>query len=120
VVELWADSAGDRLDRWLSERLPDLSRARIQKLIEQGQVVRNGDPCRSKKDSVQVGDRLVITIPAAQPLEVPAQAIPLEILYEDDAILILNKPAGLVVHPAPGHADGTLVNAILAHCPNLQ
>lgn len=119
-IDLQAEQGGDRLDRWLAEQLPDLSRARIQKLIEQGQVYRNGALCSSKKESVQVGDRIQLTIPGATPLDLPAQEIPLDILFEDEDVLILNKPAGLVVHPAPGHEDGTLVNAILAHCPNLQ
>jgi 23S rRNA pseudouridine1911/1915/1917 synthase len=119
-LELQVDQGGDRLDRWLTEQLPDLSRARIQKLIEQGHVTRNGQACLSKKDSVQAGDRIHLTIPDPIPLGLPAQKMPLEVLYEDDDVLILNKPTGLVVHPAPGHEDGTLVNAILAHCPNLQ
>ncbi|MBD2154645.1 RluA family pseudouridine synthase [Leptolyngbya sp. FACHB-16] len=118
-VTLQAAFAGDRLDRWLSEHLPDLSRARIQKLIDQGQVQVNGQICTSKKMAIQAGDRIDITIPDATPLELEAQSIPLDILYEDDSLLILNKPTGLVVHPAPGHEDGTLVNALLAHCPNL-
>ena len=120
VITLQVDQGGDRLDRWLADQLPDLSRARIQKLIEQGQLTRNGQVCQSKKDTVQVGDRIHLTIPDATPLDLPAQKIPLDVLYEDDDVLILNKPAGLVVHPAPGHEDGTLVNAILAHCPKLQ
>jgi 23S rRNA pseudouridine1911/1915/1917 synthase len=109
----------DRLDRYLSQSLPDLSRSRIQQLIEQGKVQLNGQICTSKKVSLKIGDRISLEIPEAQPLELEAQQIPLDILYEDDQLLILNKPAGLVVHPAPGHADGTLVNALLAHCPNL-
>ncbi|WP_017652882.1 RluA family pseudouridine synthase [Fortiea contorta] len=110
---------GERLDRYLAEELPDLSRSRIQQLIEQGKVQLNGNVCTTKKINVKVGDRIFVDIPAAQPLELQPQDIPLDILYEDDQLLILNKPAGLVVHPAPGHADGTLVNALLAHCPNL-
>ncbi|MBD2576328.1 RluA family pseudouridine synthase [Oscillatoria sp. FACHB-1406] len=109
----------ERLDRWLAEQLPDLSRSRLQKLIEGGCVCINGETCTSKKASVQNGDRVVVTIPEAVPLEVEAEAIPLDILYEDNALIILNKPAGLVVHPAPGHENGTLVNALLAHCPDL-
>lgn len=118
-ISLQVQQKSDRLDRYLSEQLPDLSRSRIQQLIEQGQVQLNGTTCTSKKASLKIGDILTLEIPAVQPLELPAQEIPLDILYEDDQLLILNKPAGLVVHPAPGHADGTLVNALLAHCPNL-
>lgn len=113
------ETTGDRLDRWLSNQLPDFSRSRLQQLIEQGNVQVNGHVCTSKKATVKMGDRIQINIPAVQPLELIPEEIPLDILYEDDSLLIINKPAGLVVHPAPGHSDGTLVNALLAHCPNL-
>lgn len=113
------NTKGDRIDRFLSQELPDLSRSRIQQLIEQGNVQLNDQVCTSKKINVKLGDRIILEIPEAQPLELLAEDIPLDILYEDDQLLILNKPAGLVVHPAPGHPDGTLVNALLAHCPNL-
>ncbi|MDP5018735.1 MAG: RluA family pseudouridine synthase [Dolichospermum sp.] len=109
----------DRLDRYLSQELSDLSRSRIQQLIEQGHVQVNDTVCTSKKINLKTGDRIILEIPAIQPLALIAENIPLDILYEDDELIILNKPAGLVVHPAPGHPDGTLVNAILAHCPNL-
>jgi 23S rRNA pseudouridine1911/1915/1917 synthase len=109
----------ERLDRYLAQELPDLSRSRIQQLIEQGKVQLNGQICTSKKITLKNGDRINLEIPEVQPLEIQAEDIPLDILYEDDQLLILNKPAGLVVHPAPGHPDGTLVNALLAHCPNL-
>jgi 23S rRNA pseudouridine1911/1915/1917 synthase len=111
--------AGDRLDRYLAAHLPDLSRARLQRLIEQGQVRVNGRICASKKAEVQSGDRLTVSIPPAEPLALQAEAIPLDILFEDAHLIIVNKPVGLVVHPAPGHATGTLVNALLAHCPDL-
>jgi 23S rRNA pseudouridine1911/1915/1917 synthase len=113
-----ANSSGDRLDRYLSQELPDLSRSRIQQLIEQGHVQLNGKST-TKKTTIKAGDRISLTIPEVEPLALQAENIPLDILYEDDSLLIINKPAGLVVHPAPGHQDGTLVNAILAHCPNL-
>ncbi|MBD2499407.1 RluA family pseudouridine synthase [Anabaena azotica] len=116
-LQVEEDSA--RIDRYLAEELPDLSRSRIQQLIEQGKVQVNGKICTSKKINLKVGDRITLEIPEAQPLELTPQDIPLDILYEDDQLLILNKPAGLVVHPAPGHPNGTLVNALLAHCPNL-
>lgn len=114
--ELLAVTEGDRLDRWLADQVPDLSRSRMQKLIEQGQVQINGQVCMSQKTSVQTGDQVLVTVPAAKPMELAAEEIPLEILYEDFHLLIINKPVGLVVHPAPGHEDGTLVNALLAHC----
>ncbi|XHX76150.1 MAG: RluA family pseudouridine synthase [Stenomitos frigidus ULC029] len=113
------EKSHQRLDRYLSAALPDLSRSHAQKLIEQGQVAVNGQVCTSKKLMVQAGDRLQITIPDAQPLDLQAEDIPLDILYEDDHLLIINKPVGLVVHPAPGHEGGTLVNALLAHCDHL-
>ncbi len=109
----------DRLDSYLSQELSDLSRARIQQLIQQGCVQVNDTVCTSKKVNLKIGDRITLEIPAILPLELIAEDIPLDILYEDDELIILNKPAGLVVHPAPGHPDGTLVNALLAHCPNL-
>ncbi|MCX7592803.1 MAG: RluA family pseudouridine synthase [Fischerella sp.] len=118
-ISLQVEEQAKRLDRYLAEKCTELSRSRIQQLIEQGQVQLNGKVCTSKKTVVKLGDRISLEIPPAEPLELAAEDIPLDILYEDDQLLILNKPAGLVVHPAPGHPDGTLVNAILAHCPNL-
>ncbi|AFY67979.1 RluA family pseudouridine synthase [Geitlerinema sp. PCC 7407] len=112
-------SSTPRLDSWLAEQVPDLSRSRIQKLIAQGQVSVNGAVCSSKKAVLQAGDRIEIVIPAPEPLDLQPEAIPLDILYEDDSLLILNKPAGMVVHPAPGHSEGTLVHALLAHCDSL-
>ena len=79
----------------------------------------NGKICTSKKATIQPGDRISLEIPSAQPLDLKPEHIPLDILYEDDSLLILNKPAGLVVHPAPGHPEGTLVNALIAHCRDL-
>lgn len=117
-----ADETDDdtaRLDRWLAVRLPELSRARIQKLIEQHRVELNQQICDSKKQRVQGGDRIVLDIPESQPLDLTPEAIALDVLYEDDEFIILNKPVGMVVHPAPGHATGTLVHALLAYCPNL-
>ncbi|MBC5797798.1 MAG: RluA family pseudouridine synthase [Sphaerospermopsis sp.] len=119
AINLLVQEKTERLDRYLSSAIPDLSRSRVQQLIEQGHVQVNDQVCTSKKINLKLGDRICLEIPAVQPLELVAEDIPLDILYEDEQLLILNKPAGLVVHPAPGHADGTLVNALLAHCPNL-
>jgi 23S rRNA pseudouridine1911/1915/1917 synthase len=116
---LQVQANSERLDRYLSQELPDLSRSRIQQLIEQGNVQINDTVCTSKKINIKAGDRIILEIPEAKPLQLQAEDIALDILYEDDQLIILNKPAGLVVHPAPGHPDGTLVNALLAHCPNL-
>ncbi len=118
-LEEKGDEGGDRIDRYLAQQLPDLSRSRIQQLIEQGNVQVNGTVCTSKKTTVQSGDHISLTIPEAKPLDLQPEAIPLDILYEDDTLIIVNKPAGLVVHPAAGHENGTLVNALLAHCQNL-
>lgn len=107
---------GTRLDRWLSTTLSDISRSQIQRLIEQGQVLVNQTPCTTKKVLVTLGDRISITIPDPTPLELEPENIPLDVLYEDEHLIILNKPAGMVVHPAPGHATGTLVHALLHHC----
>lgn len=105
-----------RLDRWLATQLPHLSRNRLQKLIDWEYVTVNGIGCTDKKYLVQPGDTITLTVPAVRPLEVLPEAIPLDILYEDEHFVIVNKPAGLVVHPAPGNMNGTLVNALLAHC----
>ncbi|MGI8934917.1 MAG: RluA family pseudouridine synthase [Phormidesmis sp.] len=105
-----------RLDRWLAEHVETLSRNRAQQLIEQGAVQVNGAVCDSKKEQVSQGDRIEITIPEASPYELQPENIPLDILYEDDQLLMVNKPAGMVVHPAPGHDTGTLVHALLFHC----
>ncbi len=107
---------GQRLDRWLAMQCEDVSRSHLQKLIEQGNVAVNRQVCTSKKYLLQIGDEIELQIPAAVPLSLQPESIPLDILYEDEHLLIVNKPAGLVVHPAPGHWTGTLVHALLAHC----
>lgn len=117
IGELNQNNVSQRLDIWLSNQIPDLSRSRVQTLISQGNVKVNDETCTSKKISVKTGDRIHLTLPETQPTSLQPQAIPLDILYEDDSLIIINKPAGLVVHPAAGHPDGTLVNALLAHCP---
>lgn len=111
---------GLRLDRGLAEQLPDLSRSRLQQLIRQGQVWLNGQPCLDKDRPLQAGDQIEVRIPPATPTSLQPERIPLDILYEDEDLLVINKPRGLVVHPAPGHASGTLVHALLAHCPRLS
>jgi len=115
------ETTSTRIDAWLSQALPDLSRSRIQNLISQGQVKVNDQICLSKKVNLKQGDRIELNIPLPKPLDVSANSdISLDVLYEDEQFLILNKPVGLVVHPAPGHSDDTLVNALLAHCENLS
>jgi 23S rRNA pseudouridine1911/1915/1917 synthase len=117
IGELNLNNVSQRLDIWLSNQIPDLSRSRVQTLISQGNVKVNDETCTSKKISVKTGDRIHLTLPETQPTSLQPESIPLDILYEDDSLIIINKPAGLVVHPAAGHPDGTLVNALLAHCP---
>ncbi|EDY38069.1 pseudouridylate synthase, 23S rRNA-specific [Cyanobium sp. PCC 7001] len=108
-----------RLDRWLVAQRPEQSRARIQKFIEAGYVRVNGVTGRAKTP-LRHGDRVEVWMPPPEPLPyLVAQAMPLDVLYEDAHLIVLNKPAGLTVHPAPGNKDGTLVNGLLHHCPDL-
>ena len=107
--------AGQRLDRWLAGQAGAPSRSALQGLMEAGYVRRNGAPA-NKKDKLAAGDCITLTLPDPQPIEAQPQNIPLDIVYEDDHLLVVNKPKGMVVHPAPGNPDGTLVNALLYHC----
>ncbi len=109
---LTADLSGERLDGFLSRTLPDLSRSAAQKLLEQGLVLRNGRPGK-KNDRLEVGDEIAVTLPQPKPLDVPATKMDLDIVYEDEDVLVINKPKGLVVHPAAGHQEDTLVNGLL-------
>ncbi len=109
-----------RIDRYLAGVQDQLSRSAIQRLIESGLVTRNGAQVTKGSQSVAVGDRLEVRVPPAEPSVPQPEALPLEILYEDDDILALNKAAGMVVHPGAGNRTGTLVNALLAHCPELN
>ena len=106
---------GERLDKALVEFMPDLSRAQIQRLIEGGQVLVNGQLPAKSGVRLEGGETAVVAVPAPEPSSLIAEAIPLQVVYEDADMLVLDKPAGLVVHPAAGHASGTLVNALLAH-----
>lgn len=113
--EVMPEEVGLRLDHFLALRLPDYSRSALQKLIEAGNVTIVGKPL-SKNYRIRIGETLDVCIPALQELSAKPEEIPLEIVYEDDDLLVVNKPKGMVVHPAVGHADGTLVNALLHHC----
>ena len=108
--------AGLRLDRLLAARLPELSRSRLKKLIEAERLSAGGQTIVEPSYRVKPGQRLILAVPAAAPARPQAQAIPLEVLYEDADLIVIDKPPGLVVHPAPGNPDRTLVNALLAHC----
>lgn len=117
-IEILVEEPGPRLDRFLAERL-DLSRSRLEQLIASDQVTVNG-LAPKKRYQPQPGDRIVVRVPPPVPSVASAEAIPLDIVFEDADLLVLNKPAGLVVHPAPGHRSGTLVNALLHHVTDLS
>lgn len=118
-VELTLDTPGQRLDRALSEALPDLSRMQWQRLIKEGVVLVNG---RSAKASQKLagGEQVTAVLPEVVESGLTAEDIPLDICYEDDDIILVNKPAGMVVHPSAGNETGTLVNAILHYCPDIE
>jgi len=108
----------DRLDRFLSERL-DISRTRVQALIEGGHVEVDGRAAR-KSERLEEGERVTVAVPPPVPVDIPAEDLPLSVVFEDDHLLVVDKPAGMVVHPAPGHRTGTLVNALLFHVRDLS
>ncbi len=118
AVQLKADSAGARLDIFIVQKLPELSRSFIQKLIEDGHITLNGKPARSGL-KLKAGDEVAIIIPPPEPSELLAEDIPLDIIYEDADLLVVDKPAGMTTHPAPGNPLHTLVNALLSHLPAL-
>ena len=109
---LFPDTAGERLDAYLARSVPDLSRSGAQKLLEDGNVTLNGKKAK-KNDRLNPGDEVTVQIPEPQPVDIVAKDIPLEIVYEDEDVLVINKPKGLVVHPAAGHQEDTLVNGLL-------
>ena len=109
---LYADTAGERLDAFLARCVENMSRSGAQKLLEEGHVLLRGKPGK-KNDKLQPGDEIRVTIPEPKPVDIVAKDIPLNIVYEDEDVLVINKPKGLVVHPAAGHQDDTLVNGLL-------
>ena len=109
------EAEGQRLDRFLTEQCEGITRSALQNLIEEGAVLCNGSPV-PKRYKVRAEDAVSVTIPDPRPLDAQPQDIPLDIVYEDDSLIVVNKPKGMVVHPAPGNPDGTLVNALLYHC----
>lgn len=114
-LTLTADRPGERADALLARLVPDLTRSAAQKLLERGAVTLNGGLAR-KNDRPAPGDVLEVVLPDPEPIDLVPQDIPLDVVYEDGDVIVVNKPVGLVVHPAPGHPDGTLVNALLYHC----
>lgn len=114
-----ADARDQRIDRWLADSLPDRSRTEIQRWIKEGRIAVAGAPAKANLRLAE-GQLITIDIPAAPAAPtVMAEDFPLSIVYEDDDLLVIDKPAGMVVHPAPGHSAGTLVNAVLHHCPDI-
>src|SRR3954471_2435843 len=118
-LEVQSADAGQRLDRFLAQALPAFSRARLQTLIREKFVTVNGEPARPR-DPVRARAVVEVREPEVTKIDAQPESMPLDILFEDDDLLVLNKPAGLVVHPGAGHQQHTLVNALLAHCKNLS
>ncbi|AFV11518.1 pseudouridylate synthase RluA [Thermacetogenium phaeum DSM 12270] len=119
LYEVTPDAAGKRLDHFLAAQPPLLSRSQIQRLIERGFVLVNSSRTRSSY-KVRCGDVVTMRVPPPEEITLKPEEIPLDIIYEDEDLLVINKPQGLVVHPAAGHKSGTLVNAVLNHCPKLS
>lgn len=117
TIELQGENPPQRADVFLATMLPNLSRAAAQKLLEQNMVTHQDKPL-NKKDKITETMTITVTLPDPQPLEAQAENIPIEIVYEDDDVIVINKEVGMVVHPAPGHWSGTLVNALLYHRGN--
>ncbi len=116
---LTADQPGERLDTFVARALPELSRSHARKLIDTGFVTIAGRAPKAS-EKLQAGADVQVIVPPPEAMTLEPQAIPLSIIYQDNDIIVVDKPAGLTVHPAPGHPDGTLVNALLAACPDLQ
>ena len=114
-----AEDAGMRLDKYLASHLTDLSRTQVQRLIQEGQAAVANGPA-SVNYRVREGETIDLHVPPPRPSDLAAEPLALNILHEDDDLLVIDKPAGLVVHPAPGHPSGTLVNALLFHCRSLS
>lgn len=108
-------NAGVRIDRFLTDNIPEITRSAVQKIIDEANVTVNGEVV-PKNYKCRVGDNVDVTVPDAKPLEAVGQNIPIDIVYEDEHLLVVNKPKGMVVHPANGNPDGTLVNALIYHC----
>ncbi|WP_078576172.1 RluA family pseudouridine synthase [Salipaludibacillus agaradhaerens] len=113
-----SEEKSTRLDKWLTNQT-EWSRSLIQQWIQDGHVAVNGEPAKSNY-KIQLNDEVVVVEPEVKELEVKAEALDLDIIYEDKDVLVVNKPRGMVVHPAPGHASGTLVNGLMAHCQDLS
>ena len=115
ILTRTADQSGERADAFLARTVEELTRSAAQRLLEDGAVTLNGRPLK-KNYKTTPGDVLEVALPDPEPVDVVPQNIPLDVVYEDRDVIVINKPVGMVVHPAPGHPDGTLVNALLYHC----
>ena len=115
TLQVNPENAGERLDAFLAEQLEDVTRSAAAKLCAGGSVTREGKPL-AKNYRLTGGETVTVELPEPEPINAVPQDIPLDIVYEDEDVIVINKPKGLVVHPAPGHPDGTLVNALLHHC----
>lgn len=115
TIDAASTDIGTRLDKYLTEQIPDQSRSYIQKLLDDNFITVNGKSAKSNY-KLRAGDTITVEIPEAEELDIEPENIPLDIVYEDDDIIVINKPKGMVVHPAPGHTSGTLVNALMYHC----
>ena len=115
TLQVNPEDTGTRLDAWLAGQLPDVTRSAAARLCEEGRVTAAGKPL-AKNYRLGGGEAVSVTLPDPEPVDVAPQDIPLDVVYEDSDVIVVNKPKGLVVHPAPGHPDGTLVNALLHHC----
>lgn len=116
-LEFTADRTGERCDQFLARTVPELTRSGAQKLLEDGAVECGGEPVKKNRKTIP-GEVYIVALPAPAPVEALPQNIPLDVAYEDEDVIVVNKPVGMVVHPAAGHPDGTLVNALLYHCGN--
>lgn len=115
TIDAASTDIGTRLDKYLTEQIPDQSRSYIQKLLDDNFITVNGKSAKSNY-KLRASDTITVEIPEAEELDIEPENIPLDIVYEDDDIIVINKPKGMVVHPAPGHTSGTLVNALMYHC----
>lgn len=119
LVVVDESGVGQRIDRFVADSVADLTRSAVQRLIEQGHITRNDKATRAA-EPLKLGDRIVVQLPPAADTDLVAENLPITVLYADDDIIVIDKAAGMVVHPAPGHASGTLVNALLWHFPGME
>lgn len=120
LITITVDTGNTRLDKFLSSAFPDLSRTHLQRLIEDGFVTINESVVTKTGTRLAGGERLAVRVPPPTPTDLVPESIPLKVIYEDNDLIVIDKPAGMVVHPSAGHSSGTLVNAVLAHDPDIE